>query len=193
MRSGKGGGNICSHLPCTQAQFKVFRKCSNLVLMEKRLGMLLFHDLNYGNSSGKEKTWHVSMVSKYADPVGERHTHTNETILCAKDFRKKKKTKQQNTWGMKLSLPFPTTWFPDKCFRVADASVPNDSQIGLPHWSYRHSFHSSLTLPILRRRHILQAVSGRSQHGQQPTMLTFCLPFAFSQQTQAATLSSDIS
>lgn len=52
--------------------------------------MLLFHDLNYGNSSGKEKTWHVSMVSKYADPVGERHTHTNETILCAKDFRKKK-------------------------------------------------------------------------------------------------------
>lgn len=104
-----------------------------------------------------------------------------------------KKKKQQNTWGMKLSLPFPTTWFPDKCFRVADASVPNDSQIGLPHWSYRHSFHSSLTLPILRRRHILQAVSGRSQHGQQPTMLTFCLPFAFSQQTQAATLSSDIS
>lgn len=100
MRSGKGGGNICSHLPCTQAQFKVFRKCSNLVLMEKRLGMLLFHDLNYGNSSGKEKTWHVSMVSKYADPVGERHTHTNETILCAKDFRKKKNNnKIREVWN----------------------------------------------------------------------------------------------
>lgn len=138
MRSGKGGGNICNLLPCTQAQFKVFRKWSNLVLMEKRLGMLLFHDLNYGNSSGKEKTWHVSMVSKYADMVGERHTHTNETMLCAKDFRKK----------ITKYVRYETVLaFPDKCFRAADASVPNDSQTGLPHWSYRNSFHSSLTCP----------------------------------------------
>lgn len=47
--------------------------------------MLLFLDPNYGNSSGKEKTWHISMISKYADPVGTRH-HKKKTTLCAKDF-----------------------------------------------------------------------------------------------------------
>lgn len=60
--------------------------------MEKRLGMLLFRDPNYGNSSGKEKTWHISMISKYADPVGTRHTR-KKTTLCAKDFRGKKSQK----------------------------------------------------------------------------------------------------
>lgn len=60
--------------------------------MEKRLGMLLFLDPNYGNSSGKEKTWHISMISKCADPVGTRHTK-KETTLCAKDFRGKKNQK----------------------------------------------------------------------------------------------------
>lgn len=42
--------------------------------MEKRLGMLLLLDPNYGNSSGKEKTWHFSMGRKYAGPVGMRCT-----------------------------------------------------------------------------------------------------------------------
>lgn len=73
-KSGKGGGNICNHLPGTQTQFEVFRKCGNLMSMEKRLGMLLLLDPNYGNSSGKEKTWHSSMGRKYAGPVGMRCT-----------------------------------------------------------------------------------------------------------------------
>lgn len=64
------------------------------MLMEKRLGTLFFLDPNYGNSSGKEKTWHISMISKYADPVGTRHTHKKETTLCSKDLRGKKKPKK---------------------------------------------------------------------------------------------------
>lgn len=62
-----------------------------MTMEKKRLGMLLFLDPDYGNSSGKEKTWHISMLSKHADPVGMRHTH-KETTLCAKDFRGKTKT-----------------------------------------------------------------------------------------------------
>lgn len=141
MKSGKRGGNICNHLPGTQAQFKVFRKCSNLLSMEKRLGML-FLDQNYGNSSGKVKTWHISMISKYADPVGTRHTK-KDTMLCAKDFREKK---NQKMWGMKLSLPLPQHALLRKALGL-QMRVSNDSQTGLLHRHSRHSFHSSLTWP----------------------------------------------
>lgn len=136
MKSGKGGGNICNHLPCTRAQFKVFRKCSNLMLMEKRLGTLFFLDPNYGNSSGKEKTWHISMISKYADPVGTRHTHKKETTLCSKDLRGKKTQKIKKMWGMKLFLPLPQRGLLRKAFGLQMQVFPmiprQDYFIGAP-------------------------------------------------------------
>lgn len=130
MKSGKGGGNICNHLPGTQAQFKVFRKCSNLMSMEKRLGML-FLDQNYGNSSGKVKTWHISMISKYADPVGTRHTK-KDTMLCAKDFRGKK-IKKCEVWNCLCLSPNMLSWEKLEGCRCVFLMIPRqDYFIGTP-------------------------------------------------------------
>lgn len=113
--------------------------------MEKRLGMLLFLDLNYGNSSGKEKTWHISTISKYADPVGERDTHTQKRPCYAwKTSGEGKKIKICEVWNCLCLSPDVVSW---EQLRVADASVSNASQTGLLHGSSGHSFHSSLNWP----------------------------------------------